>query len=459
MSSALEDAVAELIGADPASFASLPLPLAQRIFLALPPDTRGRACCVCRAWRDALAEPALWTRLEMSNFAPRRLLSVLHGAAGRARGQLCALDLSRQHVARDVLLQVLTAYAGSLREVHVGILTADAEVTAPLAVTLPRTASVAEVMAAAPLLQVLKTSVSGMWETAPRVLRKEPPFAALELLNLGVKFSPPYPPSIYGGIERVAPFAAALADAALQPTLSRVSVNCADTAQPAVMGALVDAALARRLRKLTFFSCSPPAAVPLARLLAEGSLAFLEVGLSFDGEEPLPVFDAAAAALVADALRINRTLMELRLAYAFLCVDMRVAVLLLGGLVGHPSLRLLRFVGERTTNAEDGSAFGAALAALIAADAAELQVLECCDNHCLGDAGLAPIVEALALNRHLRKLDVSNTDMSEVFARDRLLPALQQANTTLREFKCVGDESGPAAAEAERLVRLRAQHV
>jgi len=66
MSNKHEGAAALRISRDAATFASLPLPLAQRIFLALPADARGRASCVCRAWRDALAEPALWTRLDMS---------------------------------------------------------------------------------------------------------------------------------------------------------------------------------------------------------------------------------------------------------------------------------------------------------------------------------------------------------------------------------------------------------
>jgi hypothetical protein len=103
--------------------------------------------------------------------------------------------------------------------------------------------------------------------------------------------------------------------------------------------------------------------------------------------------------------------------------------------------------------AEDRGAFGDALAALIAVDAPALQVLVCRDNF-LGDAGLAPIVEALPLNRHLRELDVSDNDMSEAFARERLLPAVR-ANTTLRELNC--GHSSRAAADAVELVRRRGQ--
>ena len=60
-------AVARRIGPDAATLASLPLPVAHRIFLELLVDVRGRAACVCRAWRDVLADPSLWTRLDMSD--------------------------------------------------------------------------------------------------------------------------------------------------------------------------------------------------------------------------------------------------------------------------------------------------------------------------------------------------------------------------------------------------------
>jgi hypothetical protein len=70
---------------------------------------------------------------------------------------------------------------------------------------------------------------------------------------------------------------------------------------------------------------------------------------------------------------------------------------------------------------------------------------------------LTPIVEALTLNRHLRTLDVDGNDMSEAFARERLLPAVR-ANTTLRQFTCCSYKPGPAAVEAEELVRRRGLH-
>jgi hypothetical protein len=164
-----------------------------------------------------------------------------------------------------------------------------------------------------------------------------------------------------------------------------------------------------------------------------------------------PLIDLAGAALVADALRVNTTLTSLHMNYGH-CLGRGAAVVLMGALVGHPSLRSLAITG-----AADGRiAYGAALATLVAADTPALQLLDCSRNH-LGDAGLAPLIEALPLNRHLRKLYVRDNGMSEAFAREQLLPAVR-ANTTLRALHCVDRERPLAGAEAEGIVRRRGQH-
>jgi hypothetical protein len=155
---------------------------------------------------------------------------------------------------------------------------------------------------------------------------------------------------------------------------------------------------------------------------------------------------------------VNTTLTELHLWRADLCLDVGVAGALLDAITGHPSLRELRISGENTA-AEDCSALGAALAALIAADAPALLALECFKLR-LNDAGLAPIMEALALNHHLHELNVGDNGMSEAFARERLLPAVH-ANTTLCALSCANYTAGPAVAlqwEIEALVRRRGQH-
>ena len=114
------DAVAGLKIADAVTFASLPLSLLRLVFLALPADARGRASCVSRGWRDTLAEPSLWTCLDMSlvHVEEQRFHAILHGAVACGRGQLQQLDLSQHRVTWGVLLPVLTANAGSLRKLH-----------------------------------------------------------------------------------------------------------------------------------------------------------------------------------------------------------------------------------------------------------------------------------------------------------------------------------------------------
>ena len=439
---------------DAIAFAPLPPLLARLIFLALPVDARGRACCVCRAWRDALADPSLWTRLDLSGscgvareeFDWRPLL---RGAAARARGLLYRLDLSKDYCPTEILLPLLAANAGSLRELRELRVRSFPTTDDPLTAVAP---TVDALVAVAPLLQVVEADEMGCtWEQAPRVMRSQPPYTLLRLHSTSISVNFGEYGGQHGGMERFGPFAAALSDVTLQPTLSDVLLIHLDIAQPAVMGALVDAALARRLRDLWLQNCSPPPAALLARLLTEGWLT----DLCLETEVvQAPLFDAAGAALVAGALRGNTTLNSLCLYGTGLCRDMDCACVLLSALVGHPSLCVLSLSDEDPL--DDVGALAAALAALIAADVSVLHTLVC-RNNSLGDAGLAPIVEALALNHHLRELDLGYNGMSEAFARERLLPAVR-ANTTLRSLACTNCSTASAAKEAEELVRRRWQH-
>jgi hypothetical protein len=115
--------------------------------------------------------------------------------------------------------------------------------------------------------------------------------------------------------------------------------------------------------------------------------------------------------------------------------------------------------GEGPRRLADCASLGALLAALVAADAPALQELKCFDN-ALGDVGLAPLLAALPLSRHLRGLDISSNNMSEAFARERLLPAVR-ANTSLRSFACyngrLSTHQFSAVAEARELLERRSQ--
>jgi hypothetical protein len=113
------------------------------------------------------------------------------------------------------------------------------------------------------------------------------------------------------------------------------------------------------------------------------------------------------------------------------------AVALLRPLAGHASLSFL----DIACNFQQGdaavpwqpAALGAALAALVAADAPALRDLDVSDC-ALGDAGLGPLVDALRHNTHLRALDCGGNANSDAFARSALLPALR-ANRSLRQLR------------------------
>lgn len=422
--------VADLVDRQTSALAPLPPPVVQRIFTLLPADARGRACCVSRGWRAVLADPSLWSCLVdtglRENPAP-----LLLGAARRARGLLHRLHVSRYTSNwQAALLEVVTSNADSLRELSVGRIS--------FSIPVP---SLEALVRAAPNLQVVDAYPWCGPSNVPRLMRSEPPFAPLRLRGVSVSFGAP--PAL-GGIDQVGPFVALLADATLQPTLRNLAISYADTQQPAVLDALVDQVLARRLQSLTFAGCSSPTAASLARLLRSDALVELRWKM---GPETVALFDAAGAALVADALRDNTTLERLYLFQCGLFRDVPATVALLAGLVGHRSLKKLEIlVAEEPLT--DRAAIGTALAAIVAADAPALRGLEL-DSLELGDAGLAPILDALPQNHHLLVLDIGGNGMSEEFARNRLLPAIR-ANTSLYLLCFEGAAPLPAAGKAAK---------
>ena len=444
--------VAAAVEAQTSALAPLPLAVVHRVFLLLPAEERARAACVCRGWRAVLADPAVWTHVDLAGFLNRgytRRFStwyglVLQAATERARGRLRRLDVGRMAVAyaRRELLTLLAANAGSLRELHVHHWQNDCGIGED---------ALRAFVAAAPLLQVVDSNASVDWRNAVSIMRAEPPFTPMRLSLISVLFCEPNLTG-HGGLERVQPFAAALADSALQATLSCAVIVGADTRQPAVMNALADAIVARRLRRLKFDRCTPPAAASLARLLTSGSLETLELS-SLDVYGNPVLYDDADTALFADALRANTTLTSLTLSRAGASRHMAVAGPLLAALVAHPTLRELVLVDGY---AAEPVALGAALAALVIADARCFETLVV--HHLMGsDAGLTALVDALPHNRHLRKLDINCFDFtSDSFQRHRLLPAVR-ANTGLRELVGASHLFEPSAAvrEAQELVKRR----
>jgi hypothetical protein len=216
----------------------------------------------------------------------------------------------------------------------------------------------------------------------------------------------------------------------------------------AALDAVVDAALTRRLVRVSLLDCSlSPASVPaLSRLVGGGALNSFIV--RNDGEQ---LFDEPTAALIADAIRANETLTSVTFSFMQFWRTPAAAALLLGALTAHPSVRAV-CLQDNIADRELEAAVGIALAALVAANAPALEQLNL-GGCLLGDAGMRALFEALPRNTHLRTLDCSDNDITEAFARDVLLPAVR-ANTSLQLLRAGGEFA--AVREAEQLVARRA---
>jgi hypothetical protein len=184
--------------------------------------------------------------------------------------------------------------------------------------------------------------------------------------------------------------------------------------------ALVDAAAELRVAWFDMSSCEMDAeTVPaLARLLQRGSLTKLDVVCTDfppDQEESMPVLCAA--------LRACPTLSHLsilpNLLYDF---SSRLFPELLDAAAALPALSVLDL---SFSTPADTVAAGRALGAFLAANPPSLRTLivEGCE---LGDQGLAPLLDGLAANTHLRELvfDEAYENLSLAFKRDRLDPAM-----------------------------------
>jgi hypothetical protein len=181
---------------------------------------------------------------------------------------------------------------------------------------------------------------------------------------------------------------------------------------------------------------------------------------------------APGAALLVGALRANSSLTHLALTGVDLWRDPAAAVTLLGSLAGHPSLKEIDLEYNFTVNvsraldsdAEDSddaydvyepipvpNAVSGALAALLSVDSSALEtlILYRCG---LDDDTLGPIVDALAHNTHLRALDIIANDMSDAFARGRLLRAVR-ANTSLHDLQTTENEYAAVDAVAHVATR------
>jgi hypothetical protein len=444
LGSALSTAVAQPA---PLTLAALPHALLLEVLSRLPADSRLRCAAVCRAWRAALNDRRLWLRLDLSPASgvarAAATEGLLRAAAARAAGQLETLDVSGcVALSRAALLEVVRANSASLRELHLRGGCEKREFWLA--------AQVKALLRAAPHLRACNAAVgTGDLAVARAMMRAEPPFRALRLHRLCVF-------SRAGTEAAVLELAADLLHCVF---LRELDFYSAALDGPAAFDALVDAALACGLHTLRLYGCylSTASAPALARLLVGGALAELEIrGLGGDR-----LLDVPAAAVLGSALRACSTLTALTLRTVRLWRDFGAATTLLGALTGHASLQTLDLShNQMKDDAAVPAAASAALGALAGANAPALTELDV--SWCyLGDAGLGPLLDALAHNTHLTKLDFSYNDLMDAFVCDALLPAVR-ANSSLRQLICASVLELPSTAayhasiEAETLVAQRA---
>jgi hypothetical protein len=405
----------------PCGFASLPSALTVAIFASLPVDTRLRCAEVCPSWRATLTERSLWTSLRLPSAASDALLLA---AAARAAGQLRVLDAAPcRRVTHETLLQVLRANAQSLRKLAVGYMP-----------QLERD-EISALLLAAPRLTALHANARCTTVTdAGVLLRCEAPFAALRLRRLSVTWL-----DFWGGLDDVPTIFTLAADVAANPYLSELQLVNAWLNTPERLGAVVDAALARRFSVVHLTNCNLfPICVPeLARLLGSSALRSLTIS-NFNGQ----LLNVLFVAPFVDALVANTTLREFSLVCSNVWTFPAVAATLLSALAGHPSIAAVNLSGNVMARLPNATA---ALATLVAADGVllDLNVSDCG----LDDELLGPLVDALHHNKHLRALRCLNSTMTDAFARDRLLPAVL-ACTSLTTLELGLEWAGARAAEA-----------
>jgi hypothetical protein len=426
--------------ASSSALAPLPLPLVLHIFSLLSVDARACAACVSRGWYTTLLERSLWARLNLSPSSGVRVRvtdAVLAGAAAKACGQLAELDVSDcPRVSFEALLAAVQANGGALRELRI----CSRDYFARQNLDAVR---IEQLLLAAPQLATLFADARSHEISVPdarRMLRNEPPFQPLRLRALGVGF-PAHADE--------ASMLTLAADMAAHASLECVGLERAPLHTLAALDALVDAALARQMRSVSLWGCSvmPAVAPALVRLFSSGALAELSI------LEQAQLLDGPSAALLGDALRANSTITKLCFSDAGFWRDPDAAATLLRALTGHASLRKLMLFNNNLA-ALHNTVAGAALGALIAADAPALTELDLSFNR-LHDAALRPLFEALPANAHLRTLNVSLNNMSEAFARRQLLPAVR-ANTSLQKLRAEQDKDDASVREAEALVAARA---
>ena len=366
----------------------------------LPVDARARAACVCRAWRDFLADPALWQVLDLTlagGVAAARITdAVLRGAVKRAAGRLRVLRLEHTLSVElnELLIELILSDGAELQEVNTGV---------HLGVDRLR-----EVLAAAPRLHAFNNAhVGGDCRELLPVMRNEAPFGPVRVVELEIGLR-----DASEGDMR----ALAAAVAAHEP-LGGLRLGDADFRSG--LGALFDAAAERRVTTLFIDDeCFLDAnSVPaLARLLQRGSLTRLEITCQFPRVQEAIMLELCAGLCACRALTHLRLSLNRLLGGANHCP---VTILIDAALFALPALAVLDLSWSLL---DDPDAAGLSLGALLAVNPPSLRTLKL--DVCSPGAGMIPVLQGLVENTHLRELGWRGNNLSEAFQRERVAPVM-----------------------------------
>ncbi len=422
----------------------LPRALALHCLSLVPLDSRLRARGVSRAWRHLLADESLWAALDFSpasGIAARVSVKLIAAAVRLARGHVRSLSLlDCDRIAFVELHAIVAAHGGALTELRLGRRASGchaADMHWEQAATLMR---------CAPQLRLFEASVHCPPSQAAAMLRGEPPFGtALRVRELRVCGT------MQDGMRDEAVARAFATDLASHVALQRLSLSRITLSSQGAVTALADAAVSLRLNSLQLWECKlqPVALRSLARLLTQGALEELTVSSSCFPLIGGPDLRAFCVALHASKLR------SLHLYGSGLCDRPQAAAAVVEALSAHATLSICSLVMCLSCAPDEQRPVGAALGAMLAADAPALTALNVSYNFLEQDDGLVPLFAGLALNTHLRTLQCGhNRAMDERFARQHILPAVQ-TNRSLREFAMHSDAFSPAVQQAQDLVAAR----
>jgi len=466
---------------------------------ALPCDTLGllfsflcfadRLLCraVCKRWHELLKESVYWRELDVSAAALRVRPAAgswrhvdsafLERACGLSGTQLVALDLSGYDLTFDyggasssltlkcAELAALVSQRPSLRKLSIDWLSdahEDSEDDEVLPVPgRPKPAFLSGLLAAGPQLRELHCSANVLAddESCLALLRREPPFAVVQLQHVFVWFDPHADP-----VESHALVRAVCAAFPSQTSLRGLELGNSQLDAPGLLAHVVDCVLAAKLPGLRLATCALPedddeTAAELARLL-RGGLA------SFSMQHCLSMRTFSATTVFGSALGASRTLTVLRLLANIHYVPaltngqedgeengFATAHALLAPLIGHPTLVELDLALGMMCDIDSFLRIhflprhaGRLLARIVAADAPCLTSLSVRYTE-MGDFS-APLIQALAGNTHLRTLNLQHTGASDPLLKSVLLPALRR-NTGLRQLRLCGDPDVLRAVDAE----------